>query len=81
MVKRTRRFIAGARCPQCEALDRLALETVDRVLCVACGYTAQAPKQQPSAALTSRVERPARPEQESSPVRIMMPDSKKPQDG
>lgn len=36
----TRRFIAGARCPQCDALDRI--QRVEEngtllMLCVACG--------------------------------------------
>ena len=37
-----RRFIAGARCPRCEAVDTLALSEQDgqRVcVCVDCGFT------------------------------------------
>ncbi|HCI87108.1 MAG TPA: hypothetical protein DHV53_00525 [Gammaproteobacteria bacterium] len=39
-----RRFIAGAVCPQCRALDRLVLEssadnTEQRRRCVACGFS------------------------------------------
>ena len=37
-----RRFIAGARCPRCEAMDTLALEEREgqRVCsCVACGFS------------------------------------------
>lgn len=46
----TRRFIAGAVCPQCRALDRLVVEVVrekDEVTgtqqqrCVECGYRAE----------------------------------------
>ncbi len=36
-----KRFIAGAVCPQCQALDTLAVgqeEQVEVVTCVKCGY-------------------------------------------
>lgn len=36
----TRRFIAGARCPECQALDRIQRVDEDgqlSMLCVACG--------------------------------------------
>jgi uncharacterized metal-binding protein (TIGR02443 family) len=41
-MKTVRRFIAGARCPSCEAVDTLALSERDgqRVCtCVDCGFT------------------------------------------
>jgi hypothetical protein len=41
-MKTLRRFIAGARCPNCEAVDTLALSERDgqRVCtCVDCGFT------------------------------------------
>jgi uncharacterized metal-binding protein (TIGR02443 family) len=35
-----RRFIAGAVCPKCGALDRIVLEDGDRRRrCIACGFT------------------------------------------
>jgi uncharacterized metal-binding protein (TIGR02443 family) len=37
----TRRFVAGATCPGCGALDTIALDRLpdgDRVLCVDCGH-------------------------------------------
>jgi uncharacterized metal-binding protein (TIGR02443 family) len=35
-----RRFIAGAICPKCGALDRIVLEDDDRRRrCIACGFT------------------------------------------
>jgi uncharacterized metal-binding protein (TIGR02443 family) len=35
-----RRFIAGAVCPRCSAVDRIVLEDADRRRrCVACGFT------------------------------------------
>jgi len=42
MSDRKRQFIAGARCPECQALDRLVVE-VDAhgqtQRCVACGFS------------------------------------------
>jgi uncharacterized protein len=40
----TRRFIAGAVCPECRALDRIVIEVGELVetesqRCVECGYT------------------------------------------
>jgi len=37
-----RRFIAGAVCPECRAIDRTVVEVIDGVRqrrCVACGHT------------------------------------------
>lgn len=36
-----RRFIAGATCPECKALDTISLyfeNNVEKLECVACGY-------------------------------------------
>lgn len=41
-MSRLRRFIAGARCPRCEAVDTLALDEREGqkvCLCVACGFS------------------------------------------
>ena len=41
-MSRLRRFIAGARCPRCEAIDTLALEEREgqrHCSCVACGFS------------------------------------------
>ncbi len=42
-VGNQRRFIAGAVCPQCRALDRLVISRVDehtqRRECVSCGFS------------------------------------------
>ena len=38
----TRRFIAGAVCPQCRAIDRIVVEQLEggrRRRCVACGHS------------------------------------------
>lgn len=41
-----RRFIAGAKCPQCEAIDRVVmLSTADDewIECIECGYSERRP--------------------------------------
>ncbi|MCZ6712280.1 MAG: YheV family putative metal-binding protein [Gammaproteobacteria bacterium] len=38
----TKRFIAGAVCPQCQVVDRLVVEQADGVTrrrCVSCGFS------------------------------------------
>ena len=40
--KRRRRFIAGALCPQCGALDKITLDEGIQY-CVACHYSASQP--------------------------------------
>jgi len=51
--KNKKRFIAGAECPKCKALDSIALtleNAVETLTCVACGYTqTQTPNQAKSA--------------------------------
>jgi uncharacterized metal-binding protein (TIGR02443 family) len=40
MAKQKKRFIAGAMCPQCKAIDTMALtkeNEVETVTCVSCG--------------------------------------------
>ena len=41
-----RRFIAGAKCPKCQALDRIVMITTDNdewVECIECDYTEKRP--------------------------------------
>ena len=41
-----RRFIAGAKCPKCEAMDRIVMLTTNDaewIECVACDYTENRP--------------------------------------
>lgn len=41
-----RRFIAGARCPKCEAMDRvimLSSDTDEWIECIECGYSENRP--------------------------------------
>jgi len=47
--KSKKRFLAGATCPECNALDSIALtleNAVETLTCMSCGFTqAQTPKQ------------------------------------
>ena len=39
---KSKRFIAGAVCPQCQVVDRLVVEQADGVMrrrCVSCGFS------------------------------------------
>ncbi|OKY27581.1 MULTISPECIES: YheV family putative zinc ribbon protein [Thalassotalea] len=43
-----KRFIAGASCPKCHALDTMALfkeHDVEKVSCVKCGYQMSQPEE------------------------------------
>lgn len=43
-----RRFIAGAKCPKCEALDRIVMlstQTDEWIECIECGYSENRPTQ------------------------------------
>jgi hypothetical protein len=59
----TRRFIAGAVCPECRALDRIVVEEVEagrRRRCVSCGYIdtlARSSASEPPGRFTRRPER------------------------
>ncbi|MBU3847749.1 MAG: YheV family putative metal-binding protein [Candidatus Acinetobacter avistercoris] len=51
-----RRFIAGAKCPKCEAMDRIVMLTsgdAEWIECVECDYAENRPTQ---------IEEPAEPE-------------------
>ena len=42
----TRRFIAGAKCPKCEAMDRIVMLTqgdAEWIECIECGYSENRP--------------------------------------
>lgn len=44
-----KRFIAGAICPSCKALDKVALildSEPETMICVACGYQEQRPTEE-----------------------------------
>jgi len=47
-VKQKKRFIAGATCPECKAMDRLMLykeHDVEKVECVECAHKMAQPEQ------------------------------------
>ena len=45
MPANKRRFIAGAVCPECGAMDRIVVEADgDQRLCVSCGFTEARPE-------------------------------------
>ncbi len=85
----TRRFIAGAVCPQCRAVDRIVVEPVTqdgiegaRRSCIVCDFSElqQVEDQGPSRVPSSRLLRPTTPNAAvpAEPVRIVTPPPKKP---
>ncbi len=46
MIKMKKRFIAGAKCPKCEAIDRIVMLTTSEdewIECIECGYSENRP--------------------------------------
>ena len=42
MVQQRRRFIAGATCPECKAMDSIVLffeNEIEKLECIKCGYS------------------------------------------
>ncbi len=74
-TKPRRRFIAGAVCPQCRELDRLVVEriseTVQRRLCVACGFSDEVSTGGGAGVPRGKHDQPRRVPQEASVVRIV----------
>ncbi len=73
-----RRFIAGAVCPKCAAMDRIVVDLdTDRRECVACGFSDERPAA-PVEELKTRVTRASarRVETAIEPVRLLDPGSK-----
>jgi uncharacterized metal-binding protein (TIGR02443 family) len=55
-----RRFIAGAVCPRCAAMDRLVVDLdTDRRECVACGFSEARPEPPAASEVPTRVTRAA----------------------
>ncbi len=74
----SRRFIAGAVCPGCQALDRLVVQTAEDGLrtrnCVACGYEDQTPgsmENVPAGVPRGRPEQNTKMDNIASPVKIL----------
>ncbi|TNF35702.1 MAG: YheV family putative metal-binding protein [Gammaproteobacteria bacterium] len=70
-----RRFIAGAKCPQCEQVDTLFMDntaTGKRRECVRCGFHDALENLAPPA-IPTRVERERAPAASSEPVRLVDP--------
>ena len=47
--KKSRRFIAGAVCPECQKMDKIVTykqDGEDIAECVSCGYVSQRPKEE-----------------------------------
>lgn len=74
----TRRFIAGAVCPRCGAMDRIMVSANgDERECIECGYSDLRPEG-PAAEVPTRVTRAAarRVETAAEPVRLLVPGDK-----
>ena len=73
-----RRFIAGARCPSCGAMDKIVVDLQsERRSCIACDFSEERPPAPDSAGeLATRVSRPAarRVETAAEPVTLLDPD-------
>ncbi|MCR9105388.1 MAG: YheV family putative metal-binding protein [Gammaproteobacteria bacterium] len=71
-----RRFIAGAVCPECGALDKIAVDLdSDQRLCVACGFSEARPVAPSISEVQTRVSRASarRVETAAEPVRLVDP--------
>ena len=71
-----RRFIAGAVCPRCAAMDRLVVDLdTDRRECVACGFSEARPEPPAAAEVPPRVPRasPRRSETAAEVVNLIDP--------
>ena len=71
-----RRFIAGAVCPRCGAMDKIVVDMdTDRRKCVACGFEEARPGAEPVQELKTRVNRASARlvEPPPEPVRLMDP--------
>lgn len=83
MILNRRRFIAGAVCPRCSAMDKIVVDLdSDQRECVACGFSEGRPDAGPAAQpgtssteLPTRVNRPAarRVETPAEAVRLVDP--------
>lgn len=79
MINKNRRFIAGAVCPRCGAMDKIVVDMeTDQRECVACGFSESRPEAPPpSEEIRTRVNRAAarRVETPAEVVRFLDPTS------
>lgn len=71
-----KRFIAGAVCPRCAAMDRIVVDLdTDRRECVACGFSDSRPVAARPEELKTRVNRASarRVETGAEPVKLVNP--------
>lgn len=71
-----KRFIAGAVCPECRAMDRIVVEEHDgerRRRCVSCGYADTIGAASGATPATRFSRRSGAPQTPASPVRIVDP--------
>lgn len=71
-----RRFIAGAVCPRCAAMDKLVVDLeTDRRECVACGFSEARPPEPTPQEIATRVSRASarRPETPAQAIRLVDP--------
>jgi hypothetical protein len=77
MVAAKKRFIAGAVCPRCGAMDRVVMYTDDEKRyreCVSCGFSDEVRLHEPGRELETRVNRTPEERREAvRPVRILDP--------
>ena len=74
-----RRFVAGAKCPQCQAIDKVVMFRKDGIqyqACVSCGYQDEMVFKPSFRELETRVNRsPEEKEHAVAVVRFIEPDS------
>ncbi len=76
-----RRFIAGAVCPRCGAMDRIVVDMdTQRRECVACDFSEARPEDSAATELPTRVTRPAARRVETPVEPVTLVDPSKPRD-
>ncbi|EED36851.1 conserved hypothetical protein [Luminiphilus syltensis NOR5-1B] len=79
--KATRRFIAGAVCPRCAAMDRIVVSADGETRsCIDCGFEDGRPQDAAPNAVPTRVTRAAsrRTETQAEPIRMLVEGGPKP---
>jgi uncharacterized metal-binding protein (TIGR02443 family) len=82
-MQNRRRFIAGAVCPRCGAMDKIVVDLDDDTRsCVACDFSEARPQGPPPEELQTRVNRARarRVETAPEPVRLLDPQPAPPSD-